>query len=112
MGSPFEQFGCLDELIQVIYHKFDRFVLLSNVTDDEWTVHVGLSGEQGRWWQGSWKDTDVFKAIVRKLSIRLKLSRYGRTYSVGVKIITPVAGSFCPKTGGLHYSRQRVHKQL
>ncbi|KAK7472987.1 hypothetical protein VKT23_001091 [Stygiomarasmius scandens] len=72
MGSPFEQFGCLDELIQVIYHKFDRFVLLSNVTDDEWTVHVGLSGEQGRWWQGSWKDTDVFKAIGSKSSHQLQ----------------------------------------
>ncbi|KAF5345324.1 hypothetical protein D9758_008483 [Tetrapyrgos nigripes] len=63
MASPLESFGCLDELIQIIYQSVHRFVLLSNVTEEEWTVHLGLSGSEGRWWRGVWKDKDVFETI-------------------------------------------------
>ncbi|THV06694.1 hypothetical protein K435DRAFT_710877 [Dendrothele bispora CBS 962.96] len=72
MSSPFAQFGCLDELIQVVYQNFDRFVLISSVADDEWTLRVGLSGTQGRWWRGSWKDNDVYEAIGSKASPKLQ----------------------------------------
>lgn len=57
-------FSCLDELIQVIYQSLDRFVVLSSASDDEWIVHVGLSGAEGRWWRGSWAEADVLKLIV------------------------------------------------
>ena len=42
-------FGELDELIQVIYQGFDRFVVLSAVAGSCWTLCVGLKGPEGRW---------------------------------------------------------------
>ncbi|KAG2072236.1 hypothetical protein BDR04DRAFT_1096808 [Suillus decipiens] len=47
-------FGVLDELIQVIYQGFDRFVVLSQVTESAWSIYLGLKGPEGRWWRGSW----------------------------------------------------------
>ena len=61
-------FGCLDELTQVIYQSVHRFVILSSVTDDEWSVHVGLADADGRWWRGSWSEDDVKRTLVRERS--------------------------------------------
>ncbi|KAG2356357.1 hypothetical protein BDR07DRAFT_1300731 [Suillus spraguei] len=47
-------FGVLDELVQVIYQGFDRFVVLSQVTESAWSIYLGLKGPEGRWWRGSW----------------------------------------------------------
>ncbi|KAI0769631.1 hypothetical protein BD413DRAFT_671700 [Trametes elegans] len=58
-NSVFSHFSPLDELIQVIYQGSSRFVIISSVDDDSWTVHVGLTGEEGRWWQGRWTEKDV-----------------------------------------------------
>lgn len=55
-------FSALDELIQVIYQGSAKFVLLSRVDYTSWTVHLGLSGSEGRWWRGQWTDEDV-KAV-------------------------------------------------
>ncbi|KAG2052474.1 hypothetical protein BDR06DRAFT_957770 [Suillus hirtellus] len=52
-------FGVLDELIQVIYQGFDRFVLLSQVTESAWSIYLGLKGPEGRWWRGSWSTKDI-----------------------------------------------------
>lgn len=59
-------FTCLDELIQVIYQGVHRFVVLSTVTD-QWTIHLGLSGPEGRWWRGTWAKTDILEIVVRTI---------------------------------------------
>ena len=43
-----------------------KFVVLSSVTDDRWTVYMGLSDSEGRWWKGSWEDRDVHAILVRR----------------------------------------------
>lgn len=55
-------FSALDELIQIVYQGSAKFVLMSRVDYTSWTVHLGLSGPEGRWWRGKWTDEDV-KAI-------------------------------------------------
>ncbi|KAJ7690672.1 hypothetical protein B0H17DRAFT_1064416 [Mycena rosella] len=60
-------FIALDELVQVIYQGMDKFVVLSDVTEDKWNIHLGLTGPEGRWWSGSWRAADVL-AIVGKSS--------------------------------------------
>ena len=55
-------FSALDELIQIIYQGSAKFVLMSRVDYTSWTVHLGLSGPEGRWWRGKWTDEDI-KAI-------------------------------------------------
>lgn len=62
-------FSALDELIQIIYQGSAKFVLLSRVDYTSWTVHLGLSGPEGRWWRGKWADEDV-KAITVSLGRR------------------------------------------
>lgn len=52
-------FSALDELIQIIYQGAVKFVLLSRVDYNSWTVHLGLSGPEGRWWRGKWTDEKV-----------------------------------------------------
>lgn len=64
-------FSCLDELTQVIYQSFYRFVVLSNVSGDRWTVHLGLSGPEGRWWRGNWGEADILQVVVRVYSSAL-----------------------------------------
>ncbi|KAI9066584.1 hypothetical protein FKP32DRAFT_357177 [Trametes sanguinea] len=61
-------FTALDELIQVIYQGSARFVIISSVDDASWTVHVGLTGDEGRWWRGCWTEKDVRKVIGSKVS--------------------------------------------
>ena len=64
-------FSPLDELIQVVYQGSARFVILSSVDDASWTVHVGLTGEEGRWWRGRWTDKDVKKQFVSLLALNI-----------------------------------------
>lgn len=59
MSDLLSNFNCLDELTQVIYQGIYKFVVVSAVSDDSWNVHVGLSGQHGRWWRGSWTEEDV-----------------------------------------------------
>ncbi|RPD78329.1 hypothetical protein L226DRAFT_558303 [Lentinus tigrinus ALCF2SS1-7] len=61
-------FSPLDELIQVIYQGSARFVILSSVDDASWMVHVGLTGNEGRWWRGRWTDKDVKKQFGSSVS--------------------------------------------
>jgi hypothetical protein len=65
-------FGVLDELIQVIYQGFDRFVLLSQVTESAWSIYLGLKGPEGRWWRGSWST----KHILNITNVRVKAFDY------------------------------------
>lgn len=58
-------FGGLDELIQVVYQGFERFIVLSAVNESSWTVYVGLKGPEGRWWRGSWSARDITQFVVR-----------------------------------------------
>ncbi|KIM71298.1 hypothetical protein PILCRDRAFT_830435 [Piloderma croceum F 1598] len=61
-------FGALDELIQIIYEGVERFVLLSNVDDASWTIHLGLQGPEGRWWRGRWLEKDILHLTGSKAS--------------------------------------------
>ena len=65
----FTHFGALDELIQLIYQGPLRFVLLSKVSDSSWTVHLRLSGQDGRCWCGNWLESDVMKIAVSLLCL-------------------------------------------
>lgn len=58
-------FSSLDELIQVIYQGSSRFVILSSTDDASWKVRLGLSGSNGRWWEGRWGEQEIQKAAVR-----------------------------------------------
>jgi hypothetical protein len=61
-----QDFACLKDLTQLIYQGTERFVLLSGVSVDRWTVHLALSGENsgGKWWSGFLSKDDVGKLIV------------------------------------------------
>ena len=63
-SDPLANFSCLDELAQVIYQSIYKFVVLSTVSQDEWHVHLGLAGSEGRWWHGSWKKEDIHRIFV------------------------------------------------
>ncbi|KAL1945989.1 hypothetical protein VTO73DRAFT_1991 [Trametes versicolor] len=67
-SDTISHFTPLDELIQVIYQGSSRFVIISSVDDANWTVHVGITGDDGRWWQGRWTEKDVREVIGSKLS--------------------------------------------
>lgn len=58
-------FPALDELIQVIYQGAHKFIVLSQVTDSAWTIHLSLAGSEGRWWTGKWTAADVLDFAVR-----------------------------------------------
>jgi hypothetical protein len=66
----FSNFSALDELIQIIYQSIYKFVAVSLVKDDCWTVYVGLSDSDGRWWKGSWTEADVHGVLVGVPSFR------------------------------------------
>jgi len=63
-------FGCLDELVQVVYQGFSRFVVLSKVDDQSWTIHLGLQGPEGRWWKGRWTAEDILHVAGSKSSAK------------------------------------------
>ncbi|KIK68940.1 hypothetical protein GYMLUDRAFT_188280 [Collybiopsis luxurians FD-317 M1] len=60
MSSPFDDLSCLDDLITPVYHRNHRLVLLSNVRRNEWVLHLGMKGSEGRWWRGGWQEADVW----------------------------------------------------
>lgn len=66
----FSNFSALDELVQIIYQSIYKFVAVSLVKDDCWTVYVGLSDSDGRWWKGSWTEGDVHGVLVGVPSFR------------------------------------------
>ena len=57
-------FGAVDELIQLIYQGTNKFVLISAVNNVYWTLHLGLTGNEGRWWKGRWSEKDIFRFLV------------------------------------------------
>ncbi|PPQ80903.1 hypothetical protein CVT26_015065 [Gymnopilus dilepis] len=61
MSDLLANFTCMDELIQVIYQSIYKFVVLSTVSDCEWSVYVGLNSAEGRWWHGSWTEADIYR---------------------------------------------------
>ncbi|KAI0344538.1 hypothetical protein BDW22DRAFT_1354620 [Trametopsis cervina] len=56
-------FGAVDELVQLIYQGANKFVLVSAVESVYWTLHLGLTGPEGRWWKGKWAERDIFKFL-------------------------------------------------
>jgi hypothetical protein len=64
-SDPLSYFGSLDELIQVIYQGLEKFVVISSVDEDRWKIHLGMWGQEGRWWRGSWSNKDIMHATVR-----------------------------------------------
>lgn len=64
MSDIFSNFSALDELIQIIYQSIYKFVAVSLVKDDNWTIYLGLSDSDGRWWKGSWTEKDVHDILV------------------------------------------------
>ena len=85
-----EHFGCLDELIQVIYQGFCRFVVLSKVDHESWTIHLGLSGPEGRWWRGAWGSTDILNIAGSKPSAKLLetfAERLAETFTQGELVV-------------------------
>ncbi|KAG9220974.1 hypothetical protein CCMSSC00406_0002426 [Pleurotus cornucopiae] len=56
-------FGGLDELVQIIYQGAHRFVLLSTIDDEKWSLHLGMSGPEGRWWRGIWAQDDILSLV-------------------------------------------------
>ncbi|KAI0329216.1 hypothetical protein GY45DRAFT_913537 [Cubamyces sp. BRFM 1775] len=67
-SDALSHFTPLDELIQVIYQGSGRFVIISSVDEFSWTTHVGLTGDDGRWWRGRWTEKDVREVIGSKVS--------------------------------------------
>ncbi|KAI0795752.1 hypothetical protein C8Q75DRAFT_747281 [Abortiporus biennis] len=61
-------FSSLDELIQLIYQGSHKFVVLSAVDEMSWTIHLGLTGSQNRWWKGQWTEKDIQKFVGHKAS--------------------------------------------
>ncbi|KII83273.1 hypothetical protein PLICRDRAFT_47320 [Plicaturopsis crispa FD-325 SS-3] len=68
MSDTLEQFASLDELTQVIYQGPYKFVVLSKVNDEAWTIHLGLSGAEGRWWRGERVEDDILRVVGHKAS--------------------------------------------
>ncbi|KAI6044663.1 hypothetical protein EDC04DRAFT_2561287 [Pisolithus marmoratus] len=63
MTDVLSRFGRLDELIQIIYQGFDRFVVLSQVNESAWTIHLALKGPGGRWWRGTRSAQDILGIV-------------------------------------------------
>lgn len=63
MMDVLSRFGRLDELIQMVYQGFDRFVVLSQVDESAWTIHLALKGPGGRWWRGARSSQDILGII-------------------------------------------------
>ncbi|KAF5388768.1 hypothetical protein D9757_005632 [Collybiopsis confluens] len=68
MSSTLDDFSCLDDLITPVYHKNNRLVLLSNIKKNQWELHLGLKGPEGRWWRGEWEEADVWAFTGSKAS--------------------------------------------
>ena len=62
------ELGALDELIQVIYQGAHKFVVLSHVADDAWSMYLTLTNSEGRWWSGRWTQNDIMGFVVRVIA--------------------------------------------
>lgn len=78
-------FSALDELIQIVYQGSAKFVLISGVDYTSWTVHLGLSGPEGRWWRGKWTDEDVKAITVSPRRPPLMITLFNRLPHAGTK---------------------------
>ncbi|KAI8992867.1 hypothetical protein BD414DRAFT_535457 [Trametes punicea] len=67
-SDAISHFTPLDEMIQVVYQGSARFVIISSVDESSWNVHVGLTGDEGRWWRGRWTEKDVREVVGSKVS--------------------------------------------
>jgi len=67
-SDALSHFGVLDEIIQIIYEGVERFVLLSKVDYESWTIYLGLQGPEGRWWRGCWFEKDILHLTGSKAS--------------------------------------------
>lgn len=66
-GFSFDYFSASDGLTQVFVWKSTRFVLLSSIFGEKWTIRFGLTGD-GRWVEGIWSEeyvSDFASAAVR-----------------------------------------------
>lgn len=117
MSEILANFGCLDELTQVIYQGIYKFVVLSTVSDDKWNIYVGLSGSEGRWWRGCWTEKDIHRLFVcilfksypfrwvahGRMDVWTSLSRDTYTFLLGLKNIGQTSRVLRRKAGrGLH----------
>ena len=66
----FSYFTALHGLTQVVTKNETRFVLISTVTLESWTIHLGIADE-GKWLTGSWREDDVLAIAVRPVLFRL-----------------------------------------
>jgi len=91
-------FSALDELIQIIYQGSAKFVLISRVDYTSWTVHLGLSGPEGRWWRGRWTDENV-KAITGPKPTEEMLEAFGERLANTIVTADLVIGNWSPEKG-------------
>jgi hypothetical protein len=77
-----QHLGCLDELTQVIYQGFHRFVVLSNV-DEHWTVHLAQLGPEGRWWRGAWDSAEMLKTKPSSKLLDIFAERMAESFTKG-----------------------------
>jgi len=91
-------FSALDELIQIIYQGSAKFVLMSRVNYASWTVHLGLSGVEGRWWRGKWADEDV-EAITGSGPTEDMLEAFGERLAKTIVTTDLVIGNWNPEKG-------------
>jgi hypothetical protein len=63
--STFSHFFAIDELIQVIYQGFYKFVLYTKTEDDAWIIYLAmLDDDKAVFWKGAWSEGDVSELIV------------------------------------------------
>jgi len=65
----FDYFTRLEGLIQLFSCKSSRFVLLSSVSPDAWTVKLGQISD-GKWWEGVWSEEDVLGIAGQNVSAK------------------------------------------
>jgi len=91
-------FSALDELIQIVYQGSAKFVLMSRIDYASWTVHLGLSGSEGRWWRGKWTDEDV-KAITGPKPTEAILEVFGERLANTIVSTDLMIGNWNPEKG-------------
>lgn len=105
-------FTPLDELIQVIYQGSARFVIISSVDDASWTVHVGLTGTEGRWWRGRWTEKDVKNTVVRAASSHRKGLPTTSIIGIGIEGFVLPPRAICGEDCRHIHQRRNLHRRL
>lgn len=69
LSSMFSSFFPLDELFQIIYQGFYKFVLSTKTKHDAWAVHVAMIDDDATiFWYGSWDADTVAKQTVGSIA--------------------------------------------